>query len=169
MIILLNLCINIYLAPRNFKYKVVHKKRTYRTFKQKKLIYGTCGLFCLAPVILTSKHLFRFTLLMKKAARRADKTFRKFWIYIFPTLPLTRKSVGLRMGKGKGKRQTWQVTLRPGTALFETRNLRFGRAVHFFLQLQARLPVPIKIISKPAAPVLVYHFSATQTRVFPFW
>ena len=59
-------------------YKTLQKKRTYTHVKKFNLIYGQVGLLLLSPNIFTSKHLFRFILLIKKATRRTEKTFRFF-------------------------------------------------------------------------------------------
>lgn len=48
-----------------------------------------------------------------------------------PHLPLTRKSVNARMGKGTGKLKSWYTVVYGGVTLFEFRNLRLGRALFF--------------------------------------
>lgn len=73
-----NLCIILHLQPKLFIYKTVHKKRKFRKIKNKQLNYGHAGLMFLAPLTLTSKHLFRLSLLIKKATRRTDRTFRYY-------------------------------------------------------------------------------------------
>jgi ribosomal protein L16/L10AE len=47
--------------------------------------------------------MFRLKLFLKKAARKTDKTLRRVWVNTFPHIPLTKKVIGSRMGKGKGK------------------------------------------------------------------
>lgn len=85
--------------------------------------------------------MFRMNLLLKKSARRADKTFRKLWFNAFPHLPLTKKVVGARMGKGKGKLQSWFTIVRSGSVIFEVKNLRLGRFYYFSKQIESRLGV----------------------------
>ena len=93
------------LRPRKFEYKNTFKKRTILkpSFLVKSLKFGTQGLIPVSNVVLTAQKMFRMNLLLKKSARRSDKTFRKLWFNAFPHLPLTKKVVGARMGKGKGK------------------------------------------------------------------
>ena len=81
----------------------MQKNRKIIHFKHNKLNYGQVGLKLLQPLRLTSRHIFRFKLFLKKGSKRVDKTYRKLWFNIFPTLPLTKKVLGSRMGKGKGK------------------------------------------------------------------
>jgi large subunit ribosomal protein L16 len=92
------------LQPRHFKHKKVHKQRqiTYSKLLPQ-LSIGSCGLLILQPIQLSSKHLSKFKLFLKRAVRKSGKTKRFFWFKAFPHLPLTRKAVGSRMGKGKGK------------------------------------------------------------------
>jgi ribosomal protein L16/L10AE len=83
--------------------------------------------------------MFRMKLLLKKSSRRADKTFRKLWFNAFPHLPLTKKVVGARMGKGKGKLHSWFTLVKSGNMLFEVKNLRLGRFHYFAKQIESRL------------------------------
>ena len=92
------------LQPRKFKYKLRQKVRSMPIFSRKlKLNFGQAGLVLLKPLRFNSKHIFRLKLFIKKAARRSDNTKRKVWFNAFPHLPLTKKIIGARMGKGKGK------------------------------------------------------------------
>jgi large subunit ribosomal protein L16 len=93
------------LQPRHFKYKTRQKARRVLSYKRdhNKLTYGDAGLLLLRPVQLTSHHLFRFKLFLKRAMRKTDKTRRFVWFHAFPHIPLSKKPDGLRMGKGKGK------------------------------------------------------------------
>ena len=91
------------LRPRKFTHKSTFKRRRFVTFKKAALNYGQFGLRILQPLWVNSKQIFRYKLLLKKAAKRADKTSRKVWFNLFPHIPLTRKVEGSRMGKGKGK------------------------------------------------------------------
>ena len=137
------------LRPRKFNYKNIFKRRFIRTSKIKnqiKLTYGNAGLLILQPLRLNNKQIYRKKLLIKKGSRRADTSKRKVWFNIFPHLPLSRKVTGSRMGKGTGKLSGWITELPSGIILFEYRNLRKGRSVYFFKQIQARLPVMSKIL-----------------------
>ena len=129
------------LNPRKFKNKNIFKKRSYVNFKRVSLSYGQYGLRLLQPLWVSNKQVFRYKLLLKKAAKRSDKTSRKVWFNLFPHLPLTRKVEGSRMGKGKGKLAGWVAKLSPGPCMFEFKNLRTGRAKYYCRQVMYRLPV----------------------------
>lgn len=85
-------------------------------------------------------------MLLKKATKRSEKTLRVFWLKSFPQIPLTRKPKGLRMGKGKGKRDTWFAKIPNGSILIEFKNLRQGRAIYFINQIKYRLPIQSYLI-----------------------
>ena len=93
------------LQPRRFKYKLRQKGRKLPILQnsKKKLNFGQAALVLTQPFSLNSKRLFRIKLFLKKAARRSENTRRRVWINAFPHLPLTKKVIGSRMGKGKGK------------------------------------------------------------------
>ncbi len=137
------------LRPRKFKHKNRQKKRNNFKIPTKTsvLVYGQFGLYLLQPTQLYSKQLFRFKLLLKKGAKRVDKTRRGVWFNAFPHLPLTKKVAGSRMGKGKGKLSGWVAHLKPKTNLFEFRNLRWGRARYFSRQISFKLRAKSRFLS----------------------
>jgi ribosomal protein L16/L10AE len=91
------------LRPRKFLYKTIQKPRAYITPKKVVTTFGPISVFTKRPLMLTSHKMFRIKLFLKKATRKTDKTGRYFWINLFPYLPLSKKVLGSRMGKGKGK------------------------------------------------------------------
>lgn len=131
------------LRPRKFKHKNIFKRRSaiLPSPLVKGLSFGTQGLVISSNVTLTAQKMFRINLLLKKSARRSDKTFRKLWFNAFPHLPLTKKVVGARMGKGKGKLHSWFTIIKSGSFIFEVKNLRLGRFFYFSKQIESRLGV----------------------------
>ena len=147
------------LQPRKFKQKHRQKKRIFQPFTSKSLHYGDSGLLILQPLRLPAKHIYRLKLYLKKATKRADFTKRLIWFNIFPHLPLTKKSKGIRMGKGVGKLATWVSYLRAGAFIFELKNLRLGRTTYFLKQIAFKLPV--KSVCVSPTPKLL-NLSATK-------
>ena len=157
------------LQPRKFKQKHRQKGRSFQPYTFKRLHYGDSGLQILQPLRLPAKHIHRLKLYLKKAIKRSDFTKRLIWFNIFPHLPLTKKSKGIRMGKGVGKLATWVSYLRPGSFIFETKNLRLGRTTYFLKQIAFKLPIKsvcvlptpklIKLNTiKATNPALTYYF-----------
>jgi len=97
------------LRPRKVIFKNAQKKRTINTLKYsktstKKLVFGHIGLKSNNPnLFIFNKHLFKLKLFLKKSVRRSNITNRYLWLSVFPHIPLTKKVIGSRMGKGKGK------------------------------------------------------------------
>ena len=160
------------LQPRRFKYKLRQKKRSLlvRQSPKKNLNFGQVGLILLQPIRLNSKRLFRIKLFLKKAAKRSESTRRKVWINAFPHLPLTKKVIGSRMGKGKGKLSIWSTLLFTGHLLLEFKNLRNGRAKHYLRQAQYKLKSKFKVIWKYSHGIVLISFTGKKAANYQsFW
>ncbi len=135
------------LQPRKFKYKTIFKMRkNKKIFKKQVLSYGQGGLQLTKPLMLNSKKIFRLKIFIKKAVRKGDKTKRNFIFNAFPYIPLSKKNIGSRMGKGKGKLATWKSIISPGHILIEFKNLRYGRLNYFIRQLKFKLKGTSKLL-----------------------
>lgn len=146
------------LRPRKFIYKSKFKRRLFKFSINSPLSYGHIGLKVLQPLQFNSKQLFRLKILVKKSAKKSDKTRKHVWLNTFPHLPLTRKVAGSRMGKGKGKLSGWVSRTPSGINLVEFYNLRHGKALYYCKQVKHRLPVKSRVIS-------IYSFKKVQTVV----
>ena len=157
------------LQPRIFKYKKIQKRRSIIFFKSNnKLKFGDNGLLLLKTIQLSSNHLLKFKLFLKKAIKKRDKTKRFFWFNSFPHLPLTKKSTGSRMGKGKGKLKCWHTNIKSGVFLIEFINLRFGRSKYFFKQIVFKLGIKAKLFYLNKR-FINYPFSKKKTFFNIFW
>ena len=128
--------------PRNVKYKKTRKgKLGNLEYKATNLTFGNAGLKAVESGILTSKQI--------EAARRAivRKTQRKgkVWIKIFPDTPITAKSTGVRMGKGKGGVSHWGAKVKGGTVLFEICGIKLSLVKTALNTGGAKLPIKTKI------------------------
>jgi large subunit ribosomal protein L16 len=93
--------------------------------------------------VLTREQLVRLNQFINKTIKRRGKIR-------FPAatlVPRTEKSVGIRMGKGKGSIAEWVVSLKRGTVLFEIEGLRDHLHKAFLKELHYRLPCSIRLIS----------------------
>ena len=146
------------LRPRKSIFKNFHKKRTIKTIKHRsitwdrtnsKLSYGQFGLKNNnAHVFIFNKHLFKIKLFLKKTVRRSNITNRYLWISVFPHLPVTKKVIGSRMGKGKGKPSNLAAKIPSNLVFIELRNVRLGRAKYFLRQVSYKLPGKYSFINK---------------------
>jgi large subunit ribosomal protein L16 len=157
------------LQPRKFTFKSKHKQRRASRFALDSLSYGDSGLVTLSPLRLPAKQIFKIKIFLKKAIKRSDYTKRLVWFNAFPHLPLSRKAKGVRMGKGTGKLATWFSQLYGGSVIFEFKNLRPGRATHFFNQVRYKLPTKTTIISPQSKTIKLAGSSVTNTAIEPFY
>lgn len=159
------------LQPRNFIYKRKQKGRSLLYFNStaRGLRFGGAGLKVLKPVQLTAKQMFKFRLFLKRASRKSDYTRRFVWFNAFPHLPLTRKPVGIRMGKGKGKLQCWFTNVSGGTMLIEFKNLRKGRARLFMSQMTHKLGVPTRHVFANTEYVVAPLNASKRSPFRVFW
>lgn len=160
------------LQPRKFKFKLRHKQRrlNYRTRIYKYLLFGHAGLILTQPLRINSKKMFRLKLFLKKSARKTDITLRRVWINTFPHIPLTKKVIGSRMGKGKGKVSIWFNRLSTGVILIELKNLRRGRAAYFLSQAHYKLKSSSQIVyNRSSQKTLHLPVGKTTVSYQAFW
>jgi len=77
---------------------------------------------------------------------------------------LTKKSKGMRMGKGAGKLNAWQSQMRGGVFIFEFKNLRPGRALKFFKTISVKVPTKTQFFFKNS----LYFKYPGQGKLNPF-
>ena len=82
------------------------------------------------------------------ALRRPLKRFGDFklWVRVKPSTILTKRSPGIRMGRGKGGPISQVALIHAGQILFEFTGPPFVFVSNFFEKAQAKLPVPTKLI-----------------------
>lgn len=152
------------LQPRKFTYKNRQKLRRAVIPCEHRQVYGSISVALLQPVFFSAKRIFRFKLFLKRSSRKSDITRRAFWVNLFPHLPITRKSKGMRMGKGKGKLMAWFTLMRGGKSIVEFKNLRLGRAQYYSNQVSSKLEVPVKLVSISSKHIRLG--GASRTNVF---
>lgn len=108
------------LFPTKMKFKKYQKQR--RRFKglDANYFFPKRGFFALKAV---SSHRLRnnhLEAVRRYIQRRIKKKMReKLQICVYPDLPVTKKSSGIRMGKGKGSIEYWCSTVFIGRIIFE--------------------------------------------------
>ena len=126
------------LQPNRTKYRKQQKGRN-RGLAQSgnKVSFGKYGLKALDTGRITARQI--------EAARRAMTRYvkrgGKIWIRIFPDVPITKKPVEVRMGKGKGNVEYWVSKIQPGRMLYEMEGVSEDVARKAFKLAAAKLPV----------------------------
>src|SRR5277367_4284157 len=108
------------LFPGKMKFKKAQKQSRRFKGKEVRRFYpkqGFFGLKVLSCHRIRSSHL---ECIRRGIMRRIKKKMSdKLQICIFPDMPVTRKSSGVRMGKGKGGIEYWCTTVFSGRIIFE--------------------------------------------------
>jgi len=86
----------------------------------------------------------RITAHQIEAARRAMtrhiKRGGKIWIRVFPDVPISKKPLEVRMGKGKGNVEYWVCKIQPGRVLYEMEGVSETIAREAFRLAAAKIP-----------------------------
>lgn len=133
------------LQPKRTKFRKQHKGRN-RGLAQagNKVSFGEYGLKATGRGRITARQI--------EAARRAMtrhiKRGGKIWIRIFPDVPVTKKPVELRMGKGKGNVEYWVSKIQPGRVLYEMEGVSEEIAREAFRLAAAKLPVGTTFVTR---------------------
>ena len=76
----------------------------------------------------------------RRAMTRHIKRGGKIWIRIFPDVPISKKPLEVRMGKGKGNVEYWVCKIQPGKMLYEMEGVTEEIARQAFRLAAAKLP-----------------------------
>ena len=133
------------LSPNKTKFRKAHKGRIHGNAKGgNSLNFGSYGMKALQPNRITARQI--------EAARRAItrhiKRQGRVWIRVFPDVPVTKKPVEVRMGKGKGAVEFWVCRIKPGRVMFELDGVSESLAKEAFELASAKLPIKTKFISR---------------------
>lgn len=133
------------LSPKKTKFRKAHKGRIHGNAKGgSSLNFGSYGMKALQPNRITARQI--------EAARRAItrhiKRQGRVWIRVFPDVPVTKKPVEVRMGKGKGSVEFWACRVKPGRVMFELDGVSESLAKEAFELASAKLPIKTKFISR---------------------
>ncbi len=84
----------------------------------------------------------------RRAITRHVRRGGKLWIRIFPDVPITKKPIEVRMGKGKGNVEYWVAKIQPGRVLYEIEGVSEDIAREAFRLAAAKLPVQTTFVSR---------------------
>ena len=76
----------------------------------------------------------------RRAMTRHIKRGGKIWIRVFPDVPISKKPLEVRMGKGKGNVEYWVCKIQPGKMLYEMEGVNEEVARQAFRLAAAKLP-----------------------------
>ena len=108
------------------------------------LNFGEFGLKAMEPERVTARQI--------EAARRAltrhMKRAGRVWIRVFPDVPVSKKPIEVRMGKGKGAPELWVARVAPGRIMFEIDGVPEEIAREAFTLAAAKLPIKTRFVQR---------------------
>ncbi len=125
------------LQPKRTKFRKQFKGRNRGLANNgNKVSFGQYGLQATERGKITARQI--------EAARRAMtrhiKRGGKIWIRVFPDVPISKKPLEVRMGKGKGNVEYWVCKIQPGKMLYEMEGVNEEVAREAFKLAAAKLP-----------------------------
>ena len=133
------------LQPARTKYRKAHKGRIHGNASRcDKLNYGAYGLKALQPERIISNQIEAARVALTRHMKRAGKV----WTRVFPNIPVSKKPVEVRMGKGKGSTEFWVCRVKPGRILFEVDGVNEITAKEALYKASAKLPIKTKFIKR---------------------
>ena len=81
---------------------------------------------------------------------RHMKRAGRVWIRIFPDVPVSKKPVEVRMGKGKGAPEYWAARVAPGRIMFEIDGVPVDVAREAMVLAAAKLPIKTRFVQRIA-------------------
>ena len=133
------------LSPKKTKFRKQHKGRIHGNAKGgTTLNFGQYGLKALQPERITARQIEAARRTMTRTMKRQGKVY----IRIFPDVPVTKKPLEVRQGKGKGSVEYWACRVKPGRIMFEIEGVSEDVAREALSLAAAKLPIKTKIVSR---------------------
>ena len=135
------------LQPKKTKFRRAHKGRIKGATKGgAALNFGEFGLKALEPERVTARQIEA----ARRAITREMKRAGRVWIRVFPDLPVSKKPVEVRMGKGKGSVEFWAARVKPGRILFEIDGVPEDVAKEALRLGAMKLPIMTRVVTRIA-------------------
>jgi len=133
------------LQPKRTKFRKQQKGRNRGTAQRgDRIAFGEYALKATERGRVTARQI--------EAARRAItrhvKRGGKIWIRVFPDVPVTKKPIEVRMGKGKGNVEYWVAKVQPGRILYEMEGVSEPMAREALRLASAKLPVKTVFVTR---------------------
>ena len=133
------------LIPSRTKYRRVHRLPYEGHSKgNTKVTQGEFGLMAKEGAWITANQIEAARVAMTRYMKRGGKVF----INIFPHMPLTKKPLGTRMGKGKGNVEAWVAVVKEGKVMFEISGVDEATAREALRLASHKLPIKTKFVTK---------------------
>ena len=133
------------LQPARTKYRKAQKGRIRgKAPRGANLNIGSHGWQATQPERVTSRQIEAARVALTRHMKRAGRV----WLRIFPNIPVSKKPIEVRMGKGKGNPEYFVCRVKPGRIIFEIDGVNDILAKEAFDRAASKLPIKTKIIKR---------------------
>ncbi|MFI5013642.1 MAG: 50S ribosomal protein L16 [Hyphomicrobiales bacterium] len=133
------------LQPKKTKFRKQHKGRIHGASKGgTQLNFGQYGLKAMEPERVTARQIEA----ARRAITRQMKRAGRVWIMVFPDVPVSKKPIEVRMGKGKGAPEFWCCRVKPGRIMFEVDGVPNETAREALRLGAAKLPIRTRFVER---------------------
>ena len=133
------------LQPTRTKYRKAFKGRIKgKASRAVTLNYGQFGLKAMQPERVIGKQIEAARVALTRHMKRQGRV----WTRIFPNIPVSKKPIEVRMGKGKGAPEYFACRVKPGRILFEIDGVSEQIAKEALYKASAKLPIKTKFIKR---------------------
>src|ERR1700736_740458 len=135
------------LQPMRTKFRKAHKGRIKGAATSgATLSFGQFGLKAMEPDRVTARQIEAARRAMTRHMKRAGRV----WIRIYPDVPVSKKPIEVRMGKGKGTPEMWVCRVKPGRIMFEIDGVSVQIAREALALAAAKLSVKTRFVERIA-------------------
>ena len=133
------------LQPKKTKFRKAQKGRIKGLTKAGATInFGEFGLKAIESERITARQIES----CRRAIMRHIKRSGKLWVKVFPDLPVSKKPLEVRQGKGKGSVEFWAARVNAGRIIFELSGVSEDLARGAFERAGAKLPIKTTFITR---------------------
>ena len=133
------------LIPSRTKYRRVHRlPYEGKARGNTELKFGDYGLQAKEGAWITNNQIEAARVAMTRYMKRGGKV----WTNIFPHMPLTKKPIGTRQGKGKGNVEAWVAVVKEGKIMFEVSGVSEEVAREALRLASHKLPITCRFVKR---------------------
>ena len=133
------------MQPKRTRYRKQQKGRNRGlALRGARVSFGEFGLKALSRGRLTARQIESGRIAMTRHIRRGGR----IWIRVFPDVPVTKKPLESRQGKGKGNVEYWVARVRPGRMLYEMEGVPEALAREALRRAAAKLPLQTAVVGR---------------------
>ena len=133
------------IIPSRTKYRRVHRlPYEGKARGNTELKFGDYGLQAKEGAWITNNQIEAARVAMTRYMKRGGKV----WTNIFPHMPLTKKPIGTRQGKGKGNVEAWVAVVKEGKIMFEVSGVDEAVAREALRLASHKLPITCRFVKR---------------------